>query len=146
MCSIFHRNTAVNYIDRINNLEKSTKPIWGKMNSSQMLAHCSGAFEESTKKPKLFSRLKINFFARNIVIGKRPYPKNMKTSKAFIISKKCDFEIEKAKLIKGIERVQASGPNYFLNRKHSIFGKMTTQQWNTFFIKHLDHHLRQFGV
>jgi hypothetical protein len=33
-----------------------------------------------------------------------------------------------------------SGPEHF------IFGAMTMEQWNALQWKHIDHHLRQFGV
>jgi hypothetical protein len=29
---------------------------------------------------------------------------------------------------------------------HPFFGPMTQQEWETLMWKHLDHHLRQFGV
>ena len=118
----------------------------GKWTVRKCLLIVRGAFEENTKKLSLFSRMKIRFIRRSIIIGKKPYPKNMKTSKVFVISEKRDFKIEKLRLIKGIERVQELDINYFLNRSHPVFGKIGEQQWNIFFTKHLDHHLRQFGV
>ena len=146
MESFFEEPVALGYINRINKLTPTTKGNWGKMNVSQMLAHCSGAFEENSKRPNLIMRIKINIFFRSVVIGENPYPKNMKTSKKFIVSDNRDWHIEKKRLIKGIERVQKLGANYFHHRKHPIFGKMTTLEWSTFFSKHLDHHLTQFGV
>ncbi|MEM7087436.1 MAG: DUF1569 domain-containing protein [Bacteroidota bacterium] len=146
MNTILDEETANHFIRRINTLQENTIPKWGKMSCAQMLAHCSGAFEESTHKLNLFSELKIRFLRRNTVIGNKPYPKNMKTAKRFTINEKKHFEVEKARLIKGIERVQALDVNYLLNKKHPIFGRITQQQWHTFFTKHLDHHLRQFGV
>ncbi len=144
--NIFDKKIAIHYIDRINKLEASTAPLWGKMNCAQMLSHCSGAFYEGSKKPSLFWRLRIYFFARSVVIGKKPYPRSMKTAGDFIPSSASDFEAEKLRLINGIERVQKLGPDYFLTKKHPIFGKISLQNWDTFFTKHLDHHLRQFGV
>ena len=36
--------------------------------------------------------------------------------------------------------------NYFNNKENHSFGRLTKEEWNRMFYKHLDHHLKQFGV
>ncbi|NER14629.1 DUF1569 domain-containing protein [Leptobacterium flavescens] len=146
MKSIFNKTGSDEFIERINNLKADTKGKWGKMEVSQMLAHCAYAFEDNSPRPKVIARLLIRFFAKSTVVGKKPYKRNMKTSPAFIVKDKRDFETERTRLIKGIEKVQGLGEDYFNNRKHPVFGRMNSKEWNNFFSKHLDHHLKQFGV
>lgn len=146
MDDIFQPETVNQYIERINKLQPNTEPLWGKMNGAQMLTHCSGAYFEGSKKIGFFWWIVIRFFRKEIVIGHQPYPRGMRTSKSFIPTDTLDFEKERTKLIQGIKRVHDLGPDYFLDKKHPIFGKMTVKQWNIFFTKHLDHHLQQFGV
>jgi len=38
------------------------------------------------------------------------------------------------------------GEDYFDNRVSDSFGKLSKDQWNNYFYKHLNHHLSQFGV
>ena len=145
--SIFDLEVSRRFIARIERLNSNTTPLWGKMNAGQMLAHCSGAFEhKSSSSLPILTRLLIKIFRREIVIGNKPYPKGMKTSKAFVIDDHRDFDHEKTRLIAGIQNTQKLGESFFKNRKHPIFGKITVKEWNTFLVKHLNHHLNQFGV
>jgi LPS sulfotransferase NodH len=45
-----------------------------------------------------------------------------------------------------IDRFVAAGPDGCTGHPHSFFGRLTPQQWAQLMYKHLDHHLRQFGV
>jgi len=64
----------------------------------------------------------------------------------FVISSQKDFENEKERLVNYIKRIQADGVEVLLPRDTKSFGKLTTEEWNTLFYKHLDHHLVQFTV
>lgn len=75
-----------------------------------------------------------------------PYKKNSGTAPAFLITDARDFEVEKARLIEYIQRVEKLGANYFENKESVSFGKLNSYEWNNLFYKHLDHHLSQFGV
>jgi len=43
--NIFSKSVADGVVQRINNLTSTTQPKWGKMNVSQMLAHCCVTYE-----------------------------------------------------------------------------------------------------
>jgi hypothetical protein len=45
-----------------------------------------------------------------------------------------------------IDRFTAAGPTGCTTSPHSFFGRLTPEQWAILTFKHLDHHLRQFGV
>ena len=38
------------------------------------------------------------------------------------------------------------GEEYFDGKENISFGKLTKNQWNILFSKHLDHHFNQFGI
>ena len=38
------------------------------------------------------------------------------------------------------------GPGVCTNHPHSFFGRLVPEEWAVLMYKHLDHHLRQFGV
>lgn len=137
-------------VDRINQLTPETEHLWGKMGVAQMLAHCNVAYElvytDKHPKPKGLKKFLIRLFAKKIVVGPKTYKKNSPTSPSFIIKEPKDFEAEKNRLIDHLVKTQKLGAAYFDAKESHSFGKLTQNEWNTLFSKHLDHHLRQFGV
>ena len=150
MKSIFSKEETGKLLSRINNLTQSSRPFWGKMTVSQMLAHCNVIYEmiytDNYPKPNLFKRFLLNIFVKKAVVGEKPYPKNGRTSPQFIITNDRDFEKEKQQLISYLIKTQELGENYFNNKENHSFGRLTKEEWNRMFYKHLDHHLKQFGV
>jgi LPS sulfotransferase NodH len=45
-----------------------------------------------------------------------------------------------------IDRFASGGPAGCAQHPHSFFGPLTPAEWAELNYKHLDHHLRQFGV
>ncbi len=148
--NLFDEKEAEGAIERINTLTPETQPKWGKMNVSQMLAHCNVAYEmtytDKHPKPKALQKFLTNLFAKKIVVGPKPYKKNLRTAPVFLVTDKKDFETEKKRLIAHVEKTQKLGGEHFNNKESYAFGALTSEEWNTLFSKHLDHHLRQFGV
>ena len=56
------------------------------------------------------------------------------------------IEIPYNLLLKYIEKFQAGGEEKCTTYPHPFFGKVTPREWSIGMYKHLDHHLRQFGV
>lgn len=149
--NIFTTEGANEVVNRINNLQPNTLAKWGTMNVAQMLAHCNVPYAytfepEKFKKPGFFMKLMLKAFVKKIVTSSKPYKQNERTAPEFVISNERDFETEKAKLIGNILKTQELGVQYFEGKENFSFGKMTAEEWNTMYYKHLDHHLRQFGV
>jgi hypothetical protein len=59
---------------------------------------------------------------------------------------RCDFERERAQLITAIDRFLTKGSACCSQHPHPFFGPLKPQQWAILMYKHVDHHLRQFGV
>lgn len=150
MINIFDLETTSKLIERIENLTPNSKAIWGKMDVAQMLAHSCVSyemvFEDKYPKPGKFKVLLLKTLVKPFVVGDKPYKTNIRTAPEFIIKSDKDFEKEKARLIDFINKTQQAGASFFENRESHSFGKLNTKEWNTLFYKHLDHHLRQFGV
>jgi len=151
LLNTFDPATTTKTLERLEKLSNSTKPVWGKMNAAQMMAHLSipydYAYGKKEHKPSFFSKLMLNLFVKNLVVGEsKPYPKNSRTAPDFIISDERDFEKEKARLIANIKETEAKGASYFEGKDSGAFGKLTARQWSVQFYKHLDHHFNQFGI
>ena len=148
--NIFSTTVNDETIARVNSLSATTPAQWGKMNVSQMLAHCCVSYEmtyeDKHPKPNAFVRFMLKSFVKKNVTNEAPYKKNGPTAKTFIISGARDFEVERARLIGFLNKTQALGEAHFDQKESPSFGVMTTTEWNNLFYKHLDHHLTQFGV
>lgn len=150
MQNIFDPSTTSELIARIESLKPDSQPLWGKMSVDQMLAHCSVAYEmaytDKHPKPNALMRFLLKTFVKSGVVNEKPYPKNARTAPVFIIADRRDFEKEKNQLIDYLKKTQELGAQHFEGKKSPSFGPMTAQEWNNLFYKHLDHHLKQFGV
>lgn len=115
-----------------------------------MLAHCSVAYDMAlTDKYPISGKFKtfmISMFAKNQVVGEKPYPKNGRTAPEFLITDEREFATEKEKLLGNLKRTNELGSKHFEGKQSVSFGRLTTNEWNMLFSKHLDHHLSQFGV
>ena len=150
MENVFNINDANAYIDRINKLEVSTTPEWGKMDVGQMLAHCNVTYEmaltDQHAKATGFKKFILKLLVKPTVVGEKPYKKNGPTAPQFKIVSEKVFGDEQARLINYISQVQSLGEAHFDGMESNSFGKLNKQEWNTMFAKHLNHHLKQFGV
>jgi hypothetical protein len=148
--NIFYKEISSEIIFRINKLKPDSKAQWGTMTSAQMFAHCSVTYEmvyeNIHKKPNAFFRLVLKLLVKNKVVSEKPYSHNLKTAPQFIIKETKDFEKEKNRLINYINKTQELGEKHFDNKESLSFGVLNKTEWNNMFFKHLDHHLRQFGV
>ncbi len=148
--NIFTASVSNEIISRINNLSNATPAQWGKMNVTQMLAHCNVtfefAYEEKHKKPNFFMAFILKNLVKGGLVSEKPYKKSASTAPEFIIKDDRNFDEEKNRLIEYINRTVQLGQNHFEGRESMIFGEMTSTEWNNLFYKHLDHHLTQFGV
>ena len=102
MKNIFEKAITDEVIERINQLNPSTKPNWGKMSTDQMLAHCNVTyeldFEDKHPKPKGFKKWMLKTFVKNIVVSEKPYKRNGRTAPEFLIASEKDFNLEKGRL------------------------------------------------
>ena len=149
--NIFSKEVSDEIIARINKLTPTTSPLWGKMDVAKMLAHCCITYEfvfepEKHKPASGFMKFILKLLVKNTVVSETQYKQNGSTAPAFIINSEKDFTTEKNRLIAFIQKAQTLGSSYFEGKESHSFGALTTTEWNNMFYKHIDHHLRQFGV
>lgn len=147
MSSIYNATDNQEIINRINQLNPNSQAQWGKMSVDQMLKHTNEAIIVAFGE----NELKVNFLIK--LLGKMlknkvfnsDFGKNSPTAKEFIFTDKYDFETSKNNLVKNFSRF-AEGNQSIKLTNHPFWGKMTSEDWNKLMWKHMDHHLRQFGV
>lgn len=136
-------------VNRIEKLSALTQPLWGKMRVEQMLAHCQVALRVASGEQKLkrnFIGFLVGGFAKKKLLEEKPFDKNMPTAPDFKVKDERNFDKEKATLLELVKQFTKNGEAGITKEPHPFFGKMNTQEWDTLQWKHLDHHLRQFGV
>lgn len=150
MQSVFNAADVDVLIARINKLTPATKPQWGKMAVGQMLAHCNVSYElvytDKHPKPNAVMKFIIKKLVKNLVVSEKPYKQNNSTAPAFLIKEDKDFATEKTCLVDHLHKTLQLGEDYFDGKESHSFGSLNVTEWNNMFYKHLDHHLRQFGV
>jgi len=135
---------------RVANLKSDSPRQWGTMTPAQMSAHCAEFMSMAvgdTRPPRMFIGRLIGPIAKRVWIRRegRP-PRNSPTVPGYSIRDERDFEKERARLRTLVDRFAAGGPSACTVHPHSFFGRLTPDEWAVLMYKHLDHHLRQFGV
>jgi hypothetical protein len=148
--SIFDKKVHEEFIHRIDKLTLESTAQWGKMNVSQMLAHLNVsydlAYERIIPKYNFLMKFMLKTMVKKMVTNEVTYKPNGRTAPVFVIADERDFIKEKTRLIENMNQAFNDGKSFFDGRVSVSFGKMTVQEWSNQFYKHLDHHLRQFGV
>jgi hypothetical protein len=136
-------------LQRLGTLTADSKPLWGRMNAAQMLAHCRVAMEVAQGKMQL-KRMWLGFLigplVKRMVVGPKPFQRNGPTAPEFRMTGEHDFATERKALEDTLRAFQAGGAAGISKEPHPFFGKMTTGEWETLQWKHVDHHLQQFGA
>jgi hypothetical protein len=150
MKNVFSIEATEEIIQRIQDLTPLSQPTWGKMSVSQMLAHCCVTYEmvytDKHPKPNAFAKYMMKLFVKKIVVSEKPYSKNGRTAPQFLIKDEKNFNTEKQRLIDFFLKTQDLGEAHFEGKESHSFGVLTAKEWNNLFYKHLNHHLKQFGV
>lgn len=150
MKSLFNKADNQEILNRINKLTPQSQAQWGKMNVSQMLAHCQAplniAYGDLKIKRGLVGILFGSMFKKKMIKDEKPFDRNLPTVKVFIVTKQLELEIETNKLISLVKKFEQVGPQGITKDTHPFFGKMTPNEWDIIQWKHLDHHLNQFGA
>ena len=149
MTSLFNPADRDALSRRLANLEAGSQRRWGKMDAAQMLYHCSLGLEAATgDRPTdqvLLGKL-LAPLVRGLFLGRRPFSRNAPTHPTFQVSDARSFDAELTRLATIIDRFIQRGPESAAKQTHAFLGRMSGDDWGRLMYKHLDHHLRQFGL
>lgn len=146
MALIHHAGVRNTIKKRVQALRPDSQRKWGRMTVDQMLWHVNRPLAESlgeytgppAKAP--IPRKLLRWLALNV-----PWPKGARTRPDLVAAKHHDFELEKLRCLDFIDRVASRDMNGVWPRSAG-FGEMAGKHWSQLHAKHLDHHLKQFGV
>ena len=138
--------TRASIDSRLSQLTAASRPIWGKMSVDQMLWHVNQAMAADLGHitPPIDKSLLPRPMMRFLVLN-MPWPKGAPTNKMFEATAQHDFAEQLARCRTLISEITARSLDHPPNQ-HPMFGTMSGRAQSRLHAKHLDHHLRQFGV
>ncbi len=150
MKTLRNENDRKGLVDRLAKLRGDETPMWGRMTISQMMSHLVQAGElpfVGTLPDR--SNLLARRVVKPLVLYVLPMPKEVKTSSAMNQQENGrppgEFDADRSLVVGLIDKLG----NLPLDHQcvyHPMFGKMSAKEWAVIAHKHIDHHLRQFGV
>ncbi len=140
------------YSERLGNLTQETTPLWGVMNSTEMVRHMRRAIEMSLEEVTVVDR--SNFLTRTV--GKwiffdlmSKWPKGLPNGKKEVWHPvpEGDFVTERESLIATLQKFVVTAAKEPSRRTVSEgFGLTSLAKWRLIHGRHLEHHFKQFGI
>lgn len=150
MKNLWQPETVEEVKTRLAHLRPDSTRLWGKMTPAQAMAHCTIGMELALgdrRPPCMFiGRLIGRAIKSRAFQESEPMRRNSPTIPGFQVTDDRDLPAEREKLSRIIDRFAAAGPAGCTTHPHSFFGRLTPGEWSMWMYKHIDHHLRQFGV
>lgn len=147
MTSIWNASARAALAGRFEKLTAETRPRWGQFTVGKMVQHCADgirmAVGELAVKPK-DGPLRLPVL-KQLIIYVLPWPKGAPTAPELIPASDPNLSVAIAGLKSGLFRLGALEPAYVL-AEHPAFGKLSRSAWGVLIHRHLDHHLKQFGL
>ncbi len=133
---------------RIEKLTPNAQRQWGKMTVHQMVCHLNDAFRmadgsrASNNVDNAVSRTLIRFVALHTPMKWPPGAKTMpEVDQQQGGTPPVEWDADLQDLLRRYDAFKAPD-----GHRHPFFGMLSKDEWNTWAFRHIDHHLRQFGV
>jgi hypothetical protein len=157
--SIADSPTLQRLLERLGRLNPDAQPQWGTLTANEMLCHLGDAHESvlgirvpptakgtGRKPPPGPLRPLLKWLVLYSPVG---MPKGAKTRPGVDPrldgTKPAEFERDRARAIRSLKDLAVAPPGA-LGNTHFLFGPMSPADWYQWAGRHVDHHLRQFGV
>lgn len=147
MKSLFDQDGYQDILTRLAKLTPDTQRQWGKMTAAQMAWHCQYPLQLAIKNEDKGVRGNplVRWFFKKSLYSDKPMRKSLPTASFLVAKEEKDFTTEVTKLQQLITDCHNVRERTQWN-PHPFFGDFTPQQWGQLEYKHLDHHLKQFGL
>lgn len=148
MKSLWNPSARHDLLRRIDRVTPETRPLWGRMNASEMIAHVAAGMRlglgelETRPRRTLFRYWPL----KHLFVYWVPFPRSAPAPREMVTrAKPVTWDRDLAALRDCLERFGTR------DRRgawpvHPVFGPLSARAWGALGWRHLDHHLRQFGV
>ncbi len=148
MGTLFDAQDRRRIMDRIERLAPNRQPQWGRFTAPEMVCHVSTGLRQGLGEAELgppvgpMRRWPLNWLLIHVV----PWPKGKAAAPPEMLARKpTTWGMDLSGLRDLIERFGARGAGGVWPES-KVFGRISGRSWGVLQHKHLDHHLRQFGV
>jgi hypothetical protein len=149
MSTLADPNTQSSCCERIARIDPLAAPKWGRMTAHQMICHLNDSFRVATGEKyaspatNVLQRTVVKWIAlRTPMKWPQGVPTRPELEPGLGGTPPADWESDRAKLYVLIaafrDRTEFAA--------HPMFGRLSQPDWMVWAYRHLDHHLRQFGV
>jgi hypothetical protein len=147
MKTIWDVSCREDLLRRFEKLTPDRRPAWGKMTSAQVLAHLGDPMNAAMGKKSVAAKPGPfrNPVVRTLIIYCLPWPKGAPTAPEFVHAHDEAFDYNLAALRLTLDEFVATGESASFEA-HPSFGRLSGKAWGRLTYRHLDHHLRQFGI
>ena len=149
MPTLFDPTAYQGILQRLDTLQPTSPRQWGKMKPGQAMEHLARALDmgsgRTPTKQALIGKL-LSWMARGKFLGPDPFPRDQPTAPSLVVSEEPNFAATRDRLKQALAHFASTGEKGCDGNIHIFFGRCTGAEWGITQWKHLDHHLRQFGV
>jgi hypothetical protein len=149
MKSIFDADDNAELVYRVNQLYPDTKALWGQMDPAQMMTHCAASMGIAfglSKCPRHWIGTLFGNISKKRMLKTQQFDRYMPAHFTLRIEHTCNFDDAKKNFLTIIQTAYTKGEPGLVKYPHPYFGTFEPGEWHQLNWKHLDHHLRQFGV
>ena len=134
-------------VERARKLTPATPRRWGKMSPAAMLTHLTDAVRMAQGELPAAPKKTLLRFApiKQLVIYVTPWPHGAPTAPELIARAPGDLASERQAFEAAVGRLAAARSASDLV-PHPAFWKLSYRAWGVLLFRHIDHHLRQFGL
>lgn len=151
MKNLINHKDCAEILVRLEKLQVGNKAKWGKLRTQEVLAHLTDPIRcvLGEKECEPLNNPVLKGPVGKMMLRYLPWPKGAPTSKSFLpgtgLSDPGQFENDKQQLVLTIQRF-VSTPEHFQFKANPVFGLLSKKDIGRLYWRHLDHHLKQFGV
>jgi len=147
MKTLWEHDARLEILNRLENIRAGVKPHWGTMTAERMLRHLAQSLAMATGElPTKSKKLPIRYFPlKQLIIYVFPFPKGSPTAPELLEGDVSSLDAARDDVKKAMNAF-TGGRDTSSWPEHPAFGKLSTKAWGVLTYKHIDHHLRQFGV
>jgi hypothetical protein len=138
-----------NFCGRISQLDPQGAPKWGRMTAHQMVCHLNDSFRvglgerQVSRAPSPVPRSWVKWIALRTPL---PWAHNLPTRPEIKQGTGGTPPKDWGQDCETLRQLIRSFPSAQHSATHPIFGEMSRDDWQIWGYRHVDHHLRQFGV
>ena len=147
MGSLLNASDREEILGRLAGLKPDAQPLWGRFTPGAMVCHVTTGVGQGLGEVELdppsgpLTRWPLNWLAIHVI----PFPRNAAAVPDMLTRAATTFDADMSTLRGMIERYANQDPKRDWPESR-VFGRISGRSWGVLQYKHLDHHLRQFGL